>query len=98
MPSDSMDDIELKNIQLQFPTARTLSRDDSNTTEEQVMTEKGSILVAIQGDRRKPAIVSFHDIGLNCKLNQSKASYKKVAEKMFFQILQISKHFSTTLT
>ncbi|XP_065339138.1 protein NDRG3 isoform X3 [Cloeon dipterum] len=65
MPSDSMDDIELKNIQLQFPTARTLSRDDTNTTEEQVMTEKGSILVAIQGDRRKPAIMSFHDIGLN---------------------------------
>jgi len=62
-----MDDIELKNIQLQFPTARTLSRDDSNTTEEQVMTEKGSILVAIQGDRRKPAIMTFHDIGLNCE-------------------------------
>lgn len=76
MPSDSMDDIELKNIQLQFPTARTLSRDDSNTTEEQVMTEKGSILVAIQGDRRKPAIVSFHDIGLNCKFHPLKPPRK----------------------
>ncbi|XP_046389384.1 protein NDRG3 isoform X3 [Ischnura elegans] len=65
MPSDSMDDIELKNIQLQFPTARTLSRDDTAVNEERLDTEKGSILVAVQGKRNKPAILTYHDLGLN---------------------------------
>jgi hypothetical protein len=67
MPSDSMDDIELKNIQLHFPVARTLVRDDTNVAEERVLSEKGSLLVAVQGDRRKPAILTYHDIGLNCE-------------------------------
>ncbi|XP_069689489.1 protein NDRG3 isoform X2 [Periplaneta americana] len=65
MPSDSMDDIELKNIQLQFPNARTLSRDDSSVLEERVETGRGSILVAVQGNRSKPAILTYHDLGLN---------------------------------
>ncbi|XP_076231636.1 misexpression suppressor of KSR 2 isoform X2 [Calliopsis andreniformis] len=65
MPSDSMDDIELKNIQLQFPALRYLSRDDSSVREERVETDKGSILVAIQGNRAKPAILTYHDLGLN---------------------------------
>ena len=67
MPSDSMDDIELKNIQLQFPNARTLSRDDSSIIEERVETGRGSVLVAVQGNRSKPAILTYHDLGLNCK-------------------------------
>ena len=29
------------------------------------MTEYGTIRVAVQGNRKKPAIISFHDIGLN---------------------------------
>lgn len=61
-----MDDIELKNIQLQFPQARTLSRDDPSVEEVRVETDKGSILVAIQGNRKKPAILTYHDLGLNC--------------------------------
>jgi hypothetical protein len=70
MPSDSMDDIELKNIQLQFPSARTLSRDDSSVFEERVETGTGSILVAVQGNRAKPAILTYHDLGLNCEYKQ----------------------------
>lgn len=66
MPSDSMDDIELKNIQLQFPSARSLSRDDSTAHEETVETDRGPIIVAVQGSRNKPAIVTYHDLGLNC--------------------------------
>jgi hypothetical protein len=62
-----MDDIELKNIQLQFPNARTLSRDDSSVVEERVETGRGSVLVAVQGNRSKPAILTYHDLGLNCK-------------------------------
>lgn len=69
MPSDSMDDIELKNIQLQFPSVRSLSRDDSSVTEEVVETDRGNILVAVQGSRNKPAILTYHDLGLNCKSN-----------------------------
>jgi hypothetical protein len=76
MPSDSMDDIELKNIQLQFPTARTLSRDDSNVFEERVETGTGSVLVAVQGNRSKPAILTYHDIGLNCEYRQLSLRYR----------------------
>ncbi|KAJ8922133.1 hypothetical protein NQ315_004067 [Exocentrus adspersus] len=65
MPSDSMDDIELKNIQLQFPSARSLSRDDSTAQEEIVETDRGNIVVAVQGSRNKPAILTYHDLGLN---------------------------------
>lgn len=67
MPSDSMDDIELKNIQLQFPTTRSMSRDDSTAHEETVETDRGPITVAVQGCKSKPAIITYHDLGLNCK-------------------------------
>ncbi|XP_022920315.1 protein NDRG3 isoform X1 [Onthophagus taurus] len=65
MPSDSMDDIELKNIQLQFPTTRSMSRDDSTAVEETVETDRGPITVAVQGCKTKPAIITYHDLGLN---------------------------------
>ncbi|XP_034936596.1 protein NDRG3 isoform X1 [Chelonus insularis] len=65
MPSDSMDDIELKNIQLQFPSLRYLTKDDGSVREERVETDRGSILVAVQGNRSKPAILTYHDLGLN---------------------------------
>ncbi|XP_053978916.1 protein NDRG3 isoform X2 [Hylaeus volcanicus] len=65
MPSDSMDDIELKNIQLQFPALRYLSRDDNSVREERVETDKGTLLVGVQGNRAKPAILTYHDLGLN---------------------------------
>ena len=62
-----MDDIELKNIQFQFPNARTLSREDSSVVEERVDTGRGSVLVAVQGNQSKPAILTYHDLGLNRK-------------------------------
>lgn len=71
MPSDSMDDIELKNIQLQFPATRTLSKDDSNIQELTVETDRGTLLVAVQGNRSKPAILTYHDLGLNCEYKLS---------------------------
>ncbi|CAH0715958.1 unnamed protein product, partial [Brenthis ino] len=63
LPIDSMDDIELKNIQLQFPSSRRFS--DSSCQELRVHTDRGDIMVAVQGDRSKPAIVTYHDLGLN---------------------------------
>ncbi|XP_046606852.1 protein NDRG3 isoform X2 [Neodiprion virginianus] len=65
MPSDSMDDIELKNIQLQFPELRYPTRDEKLIREERVETDKGTLLVAIHGNQGKPAILTYHDLGLN---------------------------------
>lgn len=69
MPSDTLDDIELRTVQYQTPCIRTLSRPPENDGVEEVIveTDRGTVLVAIQGDRRKPAILTYHDIGLNCK-------------------------------
>ena len=38
---------------------------DTGTVEEFVQTAKGKILVARQGDPKKPIIITYHDIGLN---------------------------------
>jgi hypothetical protein len=62
-----MDDIDLKNIQLHFPNTRTFSKDDSSVVEERVETGRGSVLVAVKGKRSKPAILTYHDLGLNCE-------------------------------
>lgn len=68
MPSDTLDDIELRSVQYQTPCIRTLNRPDNENVEEAIVeTDRGTLLVAIQGDRRKPAILTYHDIGLNCE-------------------------------
>lgn len=61
-----MDDIELRNIQLQFPSSRRFSG-EGICTEKRVHTDRGDIVVAVQGDRSKPAIITYHDLGLNCE-------------------------------
>ena len=38
---------------------------DTGAVEEFVQTAKGKILVARQGDPKKPVIITYHDIGLN---------------------------------
>ncbi|KAL0851696.1 hypothetical protein ABMA28_000023 [Loxostege sticticalis] len=58
-----MDDIELKNIQLVFPSARRFS--EGACAEARVRTDRGELCVAVQGDRAKPAIITYHDLGLN---------------------------------
>lgn len=64
MPVDPMDDVELRSVQLQFSS----SRGSLNGTCElrRVATDKGEVLVAVQGDTSKPAILTYHDLGLNC--------------------------------
>ncbi len=69
-----MDEVELKNIQLSFPSTRSLARGEGIATEERVETNLGSLLVAVQGDRAKPAILTYHDIGLNCKNDNNNAT------------------------
>lgn len=60
-----MDDIELRNVELQFPLMRSLSRSDSYTQEDKIETNFGTMVVAVQGERNKPAMFTYHDIGLN---------------------------------
>ncbi|XP_023949790.2 protein NDRG3 isoform X2 [Bicyclus anynana] len=64
-PADSMVDIELRNIPLLFPGL--LQAVDGGCVETYVHTDRGAILVATQGDRHKPAIITYHDVGLNYK-------------------------------
>lgn len=66
MPAE-LDDIELRSVQLQ----QSQSRDSISSACDirRVPTDKGEISVAIQGDTTKPAILTLHDLGLNCELN-----------------------------
>lgn len=66
MPGDPMDDIELRSVQLHNPVSRTGSL-TAITDQRKIVTDKGDLLVAVQGDTSKPAILTYHDLGLNCK-------------------------------
>lgn len=68
MPGDPMDDIELRSVQLHNPVSRTGSL-TAVTDLRRVQTDKGDLLIAVQGDTSKPAILTYHDLGLNCKYN-----------------------------
>lgn len=64
MPVDPMDDIELRSVQLQFSNGRGSLSGVCDI--RRVVTDKGEVSVAIQGDTTKPAILTYHDLGLNC--------------------------------
>ncbi|GFS70458.1 protein NDRG3 [Nephila pilipes] len=60
------EDTELRNVDLQFPLMRGMSKSDpSCTQEDKIMTDTGTMIVAVHGDKNKPAIFTYHDIGLN---------------------------------
>ncbi|XP_021702638.1 protein NDRG3 isoform X2 [Aedes aegypti] len=63
MPMDPMDDIELRSVQMQYPNQRGSIVGQCDL--RRVPTDKGDILVAVQGDTTKPGIVTYHDLGLN---------------------------------
>ncbi|CAG9133998.1 unnamed protein product [Plutella xylostella] len=67
MSLDHMDD-ELKSVQLHFPSERRLLSDGA-CAEERVATARGDLLVAVRGDRRRPALLTYHDLGLNYAAN-----------------------------
>lgn len=64
---EKLTDIELTSIEATDPKPRSFANDATAILiqEDDVETPYGNIHVAIQGDRAKPAIVTFHDIGLN---------------------------------
>ncbi|XP_064467101.1 protein NDRG3-like isoform X2 [Ornithodoros turicata] len=83
MPTDTMDDIELRNVELQYPLMRSLARSDSYTQEDRIDTDFGSMVVAVQGDKNKPAMFTYHDIGLNHVSNfQAFFNYTDVRDMM----------------
>jgi len=74
------DDVELRNVALKSPLNRTLVKDEAYM-EEVVETENGTVTVAIKGDRSKPAILTYHDLGLNYISNfQALFNYPDMAE------------------
>jgi pimeloyl-ACP methyl ester carboxylesterase len=62
--ADPQDDVELRNLQVMDPLDRTLHK-DTIYTEETVETSTGPVLVAFTGDRSKPVLLTYHDLGLN---------------------------------
>ncbi|XP_029633816.1 protein NDRG3 isoform X4 [Octopus sinensis] len=64
---ERLTDIELSSVHATKPKSAGLVNDATSIVlqEEDVETPCGNIRVAIQGDRAKPAILTFHDIGLN---------------------------------
>ncbi|XP_040569855.1 protein NDRG3 [Lepeophtheirus salmonis] len=60
------EDVELRNVSLSTPLNRNLNKDVGAYEERKIFTTKGvSVTVAIKGDPSKPALLTFHDLGLN---------------------------------
>lgn len=59
-----MGDTELLSVQLEVPIDRGSLSGDGDL--HRVATDSGEILVAVHGDKTKPAILTYHDMGLNC--------------------------------
>lgn len=66
--SNSQDECELKNLAVEDPTERNLTK-QTEYIEELVETSYGNVLVAYSGDRTsapsRPVILTYHDLGLN---------------------------------
>lgn len=65
---EKLTEFPLESIRLLESKPRSVAPDDGSSTdqtEEDVKTPFGSVRVVIKGDRRHPAIVTYHDIGLN---------------------------------
>ncbi|XP_052817458.1 protein NDRG3-like isoform X2 [Mya arenaria] len=65
-PMEKLTNIELTDIQCEEAKPRSFAVPSGISLQsDDVETSYGNIHVAIQGDRSKPAIFTFHDIGLN---------------------------------
>jgi len=66
--SAPQDHAELKNLAVVDPLERSLTK-ETMYTEEMVDTSQGRSLVAFAGDRSKPVLLTYHDLGLNYVTN-----------------------------
>nr|ACO14922.1 NDRG3 [Caligus clemensi] len=76
------EDLELRNVSLSTPLNRSLNKDSGVYEERKISTSYGiQATVAIKGDSSKPALVTFHDLGLNFVSNfQAFFNYPDMAE------------------
>nr|ACO10660.1 NDRG3 [Caligus rogercresseyi] len=76
------EDVELRNVSLSTPLNRNLNKELGAYEERRVPTSRGMPLsVAIKGDPSKPALLTFHDLGLNFVSNfQAFFNYPDMAE------------------
>jgi len=66
MASDKLTEVELSGILLHETKPRSIIRDESlNFQEVDIETGYGLLHVLVEGDPKKPAILTYHDIGLN---------------------------------
>ncbi|ESO04006.1 hypothetical protein HELRODRAFT_185603 [Helobdella robusta] len=65
MAAEKLTPVELESIRLLDCKARSISNDQIFDVEENVRTKFGPVHVVMHGDRRNPAILTYHDIGLN---------------------------------
>lgn len=77
---DRGDECELRTLAIEDPTERTLAK-EALYNEEYVETSSGRVLVAYTGDRTKPVMLTYHDLGLNYVSNfQAFFNYPEMKE------------------
>lgn len=69
MRSETLEEVELTGVRPSLPAVRTFTRGNTGVEEVYVDTDNGPVCVAVQGDRSRPPILTYHDLGLNCKMN-----------------------------
>jgi hypothetical protein len=67
MPKNgAVDELELKDIEVQVPTARILSKEGwPGVQETHVETTRGKVVVGIQNKGQKNVMLTYHDLGMN---------------------------------
>ena len=66
---DGMCDVELRTVTTDEPLTRALAK-EADVEDVAVTTESGmTVTVGVRGDRSKPAVLTYHDIGLNAASN-----------------------------
>lgn len=67
MRSETLEEVELTGVRPSLPAVRSLIRESTGVEEVYVDTDNGPVCVGVQGDRSAPAILTYHDLGLNCE-------------------------------
>lgn len=65
---EKLTDVELSSVVLEESKSRSWGKEQTNSVivqEDTILTPHGNVHVAVQGAIGKPAIVTYHDIGLN---------------------------------
>jgi len=76
--TDVMTEVELTTVMTDAPLTRTLEKQPDVVD---VFVESAGVTVSVRGDRAKPAILTYHDLGLNAVSNfQAFSNFPEVGE------------------